>query len=144
MSGSTCLSMLRASLLFSGCVHINKLNPYRKAHTSLLSKSLSFILPDLHALRSWPEWYFWHNIVPDFSIAYWGPAFQISIVNFLMNANDIRLHSFLLTFPPPRPSKYPVKTLKISITRWIAITCNRGEKGKGHFYWFWEDLTTSI
>lgn len=44
---------------------------------------------------------FWHNIVPDFSTAYWGPAFQISIVNFLMNANDIQLHSFLPTFPPP-------------------------------------------
>lgn len=46
------------------------------------------------------EWYFWHNIVPDFSIASWAPAFQTSNVNFLMNANDIWLHfSFELFIP---------------------------------------------
>lgn len=47
-----------------------------------------------------PEWYFWHNIVPDFSIAFWGPAFQTSNVNFLMNANATQLHfSFKLFIP---------------------------------------------
>lgn len=91
----------RAYQVFRGCVHINKLNAYRKAHTSPLSKSLSFTPSDIDSLRSRTQWYFWHNIVPAFTITCQGPAFQISNVNFLMNVNDIQLHSFLLTCPPP-------------------------------------------
>lgn len=77
-------------------------------------KPLSFTPPDINSPMSWPEWYFWHNIVPDFSIASWGPVFQISNVSFLMNANDARFHFFFPSnFPSPGLSQDSVPTFKI-------------------------------
>lgn len=126
-----------------------RLNPGR-ASTASSFCSLSFPshqLPHIYIIfRIWPSTFFfliffiphvpgnkrslsqpglhsWHTIAPDLSFVSWAPDSKASNVNFLMNANDIQLHFSFQTFYPW--GAFCTQTIfQISITEWIANTCN--------------------
>lgn len=80
----------------------------------LMCQEISLSQPALHS---------WHTAAPDLSIVSWAPDLKASNVNFLMNANDIQLHSSFQTFHPW--GTFCTQTIsQISITERMANTCS--------------------